>query len=648
MSLLIAENLQRHYGAQEVLVDANLRIELGDKLGVVGRNGGGKSTFLRLIEGLEQPDGGSLTLARKLRLGHVPQRPHFKPGMSARDYVELGLAEVHETARELDRLGEEMGSAEGDALERILIRHGELSEHMQFLDGWDAERRVETVLSGIGLPEELWDREARNFSGGEASRTALARELIATPDLLLLDEPTNHLDLPGIEWLEAYLAELSSAVMIVSHDRRLLDRAVNTIVEVEFGRLTRYPGKYSAYVNLKAERFESEYRAWKKQSEVIRKEESFIKKHMGSQRTAEAKGRQKKLGHIKRLVKPFFDVRRPVIKPPPASRGGEMVLHASNLSAEYDGRVIFSGVEFRVGRGERIGIVGHNGTGKSTLLKILAGRMQPSAGELMLGHRALCGYYDQDTSDLREDGTPFLEIRRSHPQMSDGEIRSHLAMFLFRGNDIDSIISSLSGGERARLVLSKLVLSQPSWLALDEPTNHLDLASRTALEEMLGQYQGALVTVSHDREFLDGMCTVIISVENGTVTRFEGNYSEWRAAKDEAASDLIASKAAAQKASATTAKKQAVREESKPAKSQPRENKPAKGKAKSKGPRNPFQLKKLEASIIKLEEEREALQASMADEAVYKDAELLRETQYQLAELERDLDQKNAQWESWS
>jgi len=642
MSLLIAENLQRHYGAQEVLIDASLRIELGDKLGVVGRNGGGKSTLLRLIEGLEQPDSGTLTLARKLRLGHVPQRPHFEPGLSARGYVELGLTEVHETARELDRIGEAMGSAEGDELDRLLVRHGELSEHMEFLNGWDADRLVETVLSGIGLPEELWDRDACNFSGGEASRTALARELVATPDLLLLDEPTNHLDLPGIEWLEAYLSELSSAVLIVSHDRRLLNRAVTSIVEVEFGRLTRYPGTYNTYVNLKAERFESEYRAWKKQADVIRKEEGFIKKHMGSQRTAEAKGRLKKLGHIERLVRPYDDVRRPVIKPPPASRGGEMVLHARDLAAEYDGRVIFKDVDIRVGRGERIGIVGHNGTGKSTLLKILAGRKRPSGGELMLGHRAQCGYYDQDTSDLREDSTPFLEIRRDHPGLTDGEIRSHLALFLFRGNDIDSIVSSLSGGERARLVLSKLVLTQPSWLALDEPTNHLDLASRTALEEMLGNYQGALVTVSHDREFLDGMCTVIISVENGTVTRFEGNYSEWRSSMDEAAADRMADKAAALRATAQAAKKQAEKA------NKPEKQKPSKGRAKTKKPHNPYQFKKLEAAIIKLEEKREELTSSMADEKVYKDAELLRDAQYQLAEIERDLEQKNAQWESWS
>ncbi|MFT5285329.1 MAG: ATP-binding cassette subfamily F protein 3 [Planctomycetota bacterium] len=644
MSLLIAENLQRHYGAQEVLTNASLRIELGDKIGLVGRNGGGKSTLLRIIEGLEQSDGGKLTLARKLRLGHVPQRPHFAPGVTARGYVELGLKEVHDTERELDRVGEAMGTADGDELERLMIKHGELSEHMEFLGGWDAERRVETVLSGIGLPNELWDREAAKFSGGEASRTALARELIATPDLLLLDEPTNHLDLPGIEWLEAYLSELPSAVLIVSHDRRLLDRAVTSIAEVEFGALTRYPGKYSTYLNLKAERFETEYRVWKKQADVIRKEESFIKKHMGSQRTAEAKGRQKKLRHIERVNQPRFDVRRPVIKPPSASRGGETVLQARGLRAEYDGRVIFSNVDMRIARGERIGIVGHNGTGKSTLLKILSGRRKTDGGEMMLGHRAQCGYYDQDTSDLREDSTPFLEIRRDHPQLNDGQVRGHLAKFLFRGDDVDSIVSSLSGGERARLVLSKLVLSAPSWLALDEPTNHLDLASRTSLEEMLGEYQGALVTVSHDREFLDGMCTVIISVENGTVTRFEGNYSAWRKSKDAEASDLIDSKAAATKVRTDAEKKQRAAEV---AKAQPAQ-KQGKGKAKSKSPSNPFKLKKLEATIIKLEEKRESLAASMADEDVYKNSDLLRETQYALAEVERDLEQKNAQWESWA
>ena len=644
MSLLIAENLKRHFGALEVLRDASLRIERGDKIGVVGRNGGGKTTLLRMIEGDEVPDSGTLTLAKKTRLGYVPQRPHFADGLTVRGYVESGLAEVHETERELERLGEAMGTAEGEALDRLVRVHGEVSERMQFLGGWDAERRVETVLSGIGLAEEFWEREANTLSGGEKSRTALARELVATPDLLLLDEPTNHLDLVGIEWLEDYLSTLQGAVMIVSHDRRLLSRVVDSIVELEFGTLTRYPGRYGKYLQLKAERYETEFRAWKKQDEYFRKEESFIKKHMGSQRTAEAKGRQKKLSHIARLTKPFFDVRRPVIRPPSAARGGELVLTAEGLTARYGERTIFSNVDLRIGRGERIGVVGRNGTGKSTLLRILAERNKPSGGALNLGHKAECGFYDQDTSELRDDGTPFTEIRRDHPELTDGEIRGHLARFLFRGNDVDASVSSLSGGERARLVLSRLVLTAPSWLALDEPTNHLDLAARTALEEMLGEYQGAIVFVSHDREFLDGMCNTILSVESGSVTRFEGNYSAWHSHQE--ARVVEAREKAAARASATRKKTNEEAQKKLAVAKQPAHKQNAAGKKKR--PHNPYRFKKLEQAIIKLEEEKQGLQTTLASEEVYKDPDAMRDTQYRLAEIERDLDDKNREWEEWA
>ncbi len=630
MTLLLVENVLRHYGPHEVLRGASLRIERGDKIGVVGRNGGGKTTLLRVMEGEEAPDSGSVTLARDTRLGYVAQRPHFEPGTTVRAYVEAGLEEVHRIARELEQVGELLARSSGTELDRLVLRHGELSERMESLGGWETDRRVETVLSGIGLARELWEREASSLSGGERSRTALARELISVPDVLLLDEPTNHLDLAGIEWLEDYLSELRGAVLIVSHDRRLLSRVVTSIVVLEFGKLTRYPGNYPRYLELEAERFESAQRAFEKQQEVIRREESFIKKHMGSQRTAEARGRQKKLSHVERVVKPFHDVRRPVIRPPVASRGGELVLEAKGLTAGYGDRMVFSNVDLRVGRGERIGIVGSNGSGKSTLLKVVAGRMKPLSGELSLGHRAECGFYDQDTADLREDGTPFLELRRSHPQMTDGEIRGHLARFLFRGNDVDALVRGLSGGERARLCLAKLVLSAPSWLALDEPTNHLDLASRTALEEMLSEFGGALVCISHDREFLDGLCTAIVAVEGGTARRFEGNYSAWREA---------CAREAAVRAAAPVERKRVEKA--------PARRGDAAAPARDR-PRNPYLFKKLEEAIIALEAKREGLQTALADEAVYRDAGAAREAQIRLAEVERELEEKNLEWENWA
>ncbi len=638
MTILTLDNVQKHFGAQAVLRGASLRIAAGEKIGMVGRNGGGKTTLLRLIEQLDVPDWGSVQIPSGIRLAHVTQRPEFPVGKTVRQWVESGLDELHATLRELDAVNEATSVAQGDELERLMKRHDELTERIDALGGWETGRRVETVLSGIGLVEALWDREARTLSGGEKSRTALARELVAGSDILLLDEPTNHLDLEGIEWLEGFLRELKTAVLVVSHDRRLLGRAVDSMVELERGELSRYPGNYERYVEIKAERHTSELRAFEQQQDFLRKEEQFIRQHMGSQRTAEAKGRQKKLEHIVRLVKPFHDVRKPVIRAPKADRAGEMVLEARDLSGGYGTKTIFSGASFRIARGERVGIVGRNGAGKTTLLRILAGRAQPMGGDLEFGHRSACGYHDQDTSALREDATPFLEMRRAWPQMPDQEIRDHLAKFLFRGNDVDAEIKTLSGGERARLCLARLVLSSPSWLAMDEPTNHLDLAARTALEEMLSEFQGALVVVSHDREFLDGLCNVILEVDHGTVTKYEGNYSAWRAAKlAEADSAKNATRAAA--AAAKPAQKVAP-------KAAPKVTEAKKTAATTKV-RNPWAFEKLEKKIIQLEAELKSVQASLATEEVWRDAQKLKDAQMRAAEVERDLGEANHEWENW-
>jgi ATP-binding cassette subfamily F protein 3 len=665
VSLLILEDLKKHFGAQEILRGASMRIDPGDKAGLVGRNGGGKTTILRLIEGLESPDWGSITLAKSARLGHVPQRPRFDPGVTVREHVDGGLEEVRATLRDLDDVNHRMTDAQGVELERLMKDHDRLSHLVDVLGGWETERKVETVMSGIGLREELWDREAATLSGGEKSRTALARELVAGHEILLLDEPTNHLDLAGIEWIEAYIQELKGAVLVVSHDRRLLNNAVKYVFELERGVITRYTGNYNDYVRQKEERYKSELRVWEIQQDFIRKEEGFIRKHLGSQRTAEAKGRQKKLENIVRLPQPFNDVRRPVIRAPKAERGGEMVLEARDLSGGYPGNTLFSAVDVRVARGERIGIVGQNGAGKTTLLKILAGKMAPLAGKVEFGHRAACGFYDQDTSELRNDGTPYTEIRRDHPHLTDLEIRSHLAKFLFRGNDIDASVASLSGGERARLCLARLVLTQPSWLAMDEPTNHLDLAARTALEEMLSEFEGALVFVSHDREFLDGLCNQILEVDAGSVKRYEGNYTAWRNAKAARAAALDAAKDAAQAAAKARAAKAAAKPAAKSsaspaktsAKSAPTQNTSAKSgeekrdEAAKKTPsgkiRNPYLFEKLEKKIMSLEEELKALQESCVTEAVYRAPDKLRDTQMRIAEIERDLAEANDQWKNW-
>jgi ATP-binding cassette subfamily F protein 3 len=635
VSLLIVDDLRKHYGAQDVLRGVTFQIDPGEKVGLVGRNGGGKSTLLRIIEGLEQPDGGSVTIAKGSRLGHVPQIPRFAPGQTVLQYVESGLVEARAIETELAQLTERMGSAEGVELDRLVRRHDELQHRIEQLGGWDLSHVIGSVLGGIGLPEMFWEREAATLSGGEKSRTALARELVAGHDVLLLDEPTNHLDLRGIEWIEAWLRELKSAVLIVSHDRRLLTNSVDRILDLERGSLKSYSGNYPKYLQLKAERFESERRAFEIQQDFIRKEEEFIKRHMGSQRTAEAKGRQKKLENLVRLHEPYGDVRKPAIPPPQAERGGELVLETKGLRGGYGERVLFRDLDLRIGRGQRLGIVGKNGAGKTTLLKMLAGRTKPLGGELTFGHKALCGYYDQDTSELRTDNDGIQEMRRVKPEWTDLECRSHLARFLFRGQEVEKQVKNLSGGERARLCLAKLLATPISWLAMDEPTNHLDLAARTSLEEMLGAFDGALVCISHDREFLDGLCTHILEVEDGAARLYTGNYSEYRRRKLETDAEASAARDAA---------RDSARRSAQPQKPAPEPAKPAATTGKI---RNPWAFEKLEQRIIALEEELKSLNESLLTEDVYKSASKSREVQTRIAELQRDLDEANEQWLNW-
>jgi len=633
LTLVVVEDLRKHFGAQEVLSGATLQLDEGERVGLVGPNGAGKSTLISMIAGFETPDWGKVQRRKGVKIGHIPQRPNFREGVTVRSYVEGGLAYAKELVQEFEQVGTAMGEAEGDELDRLLERHTGLSERIDAAGAWEIGRRVEAVLSGIGLGEAFWDREAHTLSGGEKNRAALARELAAGHDLLLLDEPTNHLDLEGIEWMENWLGELKTGVLIVSHDRRLLENAVTNIVEIERGSLTRYPGRYSRYLELKAERYESALRSWEIQRDRVRKEEVFIKKHMGSQRTAEAKGRMKKLGNLERLEKPYLDVRRPVIQAPKVERGGELVLEARGLKGGYGDNVLFEGVGLRIGRGERVGIVGPNGAGKSTLLRIITGRAAPLAGEVDLGHGAVCGFYDQDTSALRDDGTPTTELRRVRPAWTDLEVRSHLAKFLFRGDEVEKSVGNLSGGERARLSLAKLIVTEPTWLAMDEPTNHIDLAGRTALEEMLSQFSGALVCVSHDRELLDGLCNRIIEVSGGGVREYRGNYTDYRrirlAELEEASS--------------------ARRDEVKRAKKTAREEIATQvTKTKKKRAKNPWKLEKLEARIMELEGELNGLRQSLGTEEVYKDQEAAREAQFRIAELERELEEANEEWEQWA
>jgi len=643
MSILLVTELKRQFGALEVLRGVSFAVERGDKIGIVGRNGEGKTTLLRHIEGEEKADSGKVNIAKGSRMAYVRQSPNFRETKTVREYVESGLDAIHALQADLTELEEQMCVVEGDKLDSVMHRHGELLERMEFLGGWDADHRVGSVMHGIGLEEELWVRDPRTLSGGEKSRVALARELVSAPDLLLLDEPTNHLDLEGIEWIENYLKDLKSAVVIVSHDRRLLNRATTQILELTYGTTTKYPGNYDKYLLLKQERFDSDYKVWKQQSEMIRKEENFIRKHMGSQRTAEAKGRAKKLTHIVRVQQPHHDVRKPHLNMGEVSRGGEMVFEGLKLDVGYGDTPLFSDVDVRLGRGDRLGIVGPNGAGKTTLLKVLAGMMDPLGGELRFGHKASVGYYDQNTSHLDDAESVYEHVRIRYPQMTHLEIRSHLAKFLFRGKDVEAVVGQLSGGERARVALALLMLESPSWLAMDEPTNHLDLAARTAIEEFLSNFPGAIITISHDREFLDALCNSVLEIRtDGSARQLPGNYTDWR-------NTLLAER------DQKNLDKEKAKQRSK-GQNRAAENKNSSAKkpggakaAKKETPkvRNPWAFDKLEAAIEQLETKRATMLSDMQKEEVYTDSAKLTDLQYALAEVERDLEQKNEEWANW-
>jgi ATP-binding cassette subfamily F protein 3 len=638
MTLLVLTDVHKHFASRTILDGASLQIDPGEKLGLVGPNGCGKTTLLRLVAGEDELDTGQLALRRGTRIATVPQRPEFPAGETVRQHAEGGLSELRTAVAAHHAVSDALAAlhewpAPDPAEEaRLLHEQDRLAHAIDALGGWHTEHRVEQVLAGVGLVPELWDREARTLSGGEKSRTALARALIGGHDLLLLDEPTNHLDLAGIEWIEEYLHELPGAVLVVSHDRRLLDRAVDAIVELEGGKLRRYPGGYSKYVALREARFVAETRAWQEQQDYIRKEDAFIRRYLAGQRAAEAQGRRTRLERLERLPQPRHDVRAPVLSLPAGGSGSDLVVEAEELTGGY-GRPLFSGVSLRVARGERVGIVGRNGSGKTTLLKLLAGRATPLAGRARAGSRMVCGYYDQDTGGLSEDGSVMSELRRDFPKLTDGEARDWLARFLFRGDDVDKPMAALSGGERARLCLARLIRGGPTWLALDEPTNHLDLPGTTALEEALSAFDGAIVLVSHDRQLLDDLCTRIVEVGvdgPGTargVRDFPGNYSAWHARRQEEAVGRPPPRAA------------------RPA------DRPAPEPSAAAVPRrakNPWKLKEIEQRIMTLEAEQRALHDECARPETAADAARLRAAGERLSALAGELAKANAEWESFA
>src|SRR5690242_7349473 len=532
-------DVYKSYGVQDVLRGASLQVNAGEHVGLVGRNGAGKSTIFRLVRGEESADRGDVIRARGVKLGLLDQHVHFKPGSTVHESALAAFGRLQQIEHEMHELEHRMADA-GDDLEKVLERYSDLQHEFEHEGGFEYAARAEAILQGLGFDRELWSLETEKLSGGQQNRLGLACLLLAAPDVLLLDEPTNHLDVNAVEWLEEFLQEYQAAYVIVSHDRYFLDRCCRRIIELENGRASSYTGNYSSYLVEREERREAQQRAYDNQQQLIAKTQEFIRRNIAGQKTKQAKSRRKMLEKLERIdaVRPdqsSGDFRLQAIE-----RTGNHVLTVTDASVGYPEKLLARDISFILRRGECLGIIGPNGSGKTTFLKTILHKLPPLAGEVRWGTKVQIGYYAQQLDDLDDRNEIIMELRRVAPaNATAGELRSFLAKFLFVGDDVYKHVRDLSGGEKGRLALAKLIYSRVNVLVLDEPTNHLDIPSREALEESLDAYDGTILTISHDRYFLDRVATQILALDGEEgAEHYDGDYTEyhdWKLGRREAA-----------------------------------------------------------------------------------------------------------------
>ena len=511
MTLVRLDNVSRFYGANEVLVDLSCQVEEGERIGLIGPNGCGKTTLARLIAGELEPDRGAIHRKKGLSVGYLAQEAEVEPGVTVLEATLTAFQDLLALHEDLAAIERRM--AAGDHSEATLSRYGRLRDLYEKRGGYAFEREAKTALFGLGFREEDLSRPAEVLSGGQKSRLALARLLVRRPELLVLDEPTNHLDLQATEWLEGFLSACAGAVILISHDRYFLDRTVAQIAEIERRKLVLYPGGYTAYAAEKQRRVEQQRKLYEAQQVLIERTSEFIRRNLAGQKTRQAQSRRKMLEKLERIDRPAANGRGARFNLSGSERGGDHVLGAEGIAKSYDARTLFRDVTFTLRRGDRMGIVGPNGAGKTTLLKILAGRLPKDRGEVLLGRRVSVGYYDQERAGLNPDSTVLEEIRSIKPPEKDEVLRTFLGRFLFSGDEVHQVIGTLSGGEQSRVALAKLIFARPNLLLLDEPTNHLDIRSRTALEDALSDFDGTILTVSHDRYFLNRIARSILCLD---------------------------------------------------------------------------------------------------------------------------------------
>ncbi|MGD8878619.1 MAG: ABC-F family ATP-binding cassette domain-containing protein, partial [Syntrophobacterales bacterium] len=523
-------NVSKSFAKQDILLDCSFQVNAGERVGIIGANGSGKSTVFKLLLNLEHPDQGQISRPKHLRLGYLPQDVLHFHGKTVLDQVIDVAEEVQTIEAELSLLADQLEQPLPEAeLTEAAQRQGRLLEEYHRLGGYDLEARARKVLAGLGFTEKDMDRQVEEMSGGWAMRVALARILLAEPDLILLDEPTNHLDLDSLVWLEEYLVQITSSLMLVSHDRVFLDRVVHRLLELENGLLTSYPGNFQRYLEEKEKRLKSQWAAYRHQQEQIRQIKRFIDRNRARKdRAKQVQGRLKMLDKMELIEPPASPDRFSFTFPPP-SRAAKIVLELEKASKGYGDQPVVSDIDLTIQRGDRVALIGPNGAGKTTLVRLMAGMLTPDSGKVLLGSGVKSAYFAQQQLELLNPQQTVLESLQSVAgDLGQGRLRNLLGGFLFRDDEVDKLVSVLSGGERSRLLLCQILVQQANFLLLDEPNNHLDIQGRRVLEKALEIYEGAICLVSHDRHLINAIANKVLVLTNGRVEMFHGNYDDYQ------------------------------------------------------------------------------------------------------------------------